>query len=270
MTTIASRGARIRVVLFGGAYLQPGAQRFLVLIAEHPEMELIGGFCEGPGQGLRYRLANVWRRRGFLALPVLLMEGFEWLRRFLPSPIEGTRFERRLQRAMRKVQMVPDIHAPDVLARVRALAPDVGVIYGAPVLKQELFEIPRLGTLGIHHGRVPHYRGKKTTFWEIYNGERVAGVTIQRVNKGIDTGEIVRRGEVEIGNRGYTTVERDTEALGLSLFADAIVDLYHGQATFTPQEPRPAGSRLYRQPGPKDLLNLWFRTFSRRLGLRQR
>jgi methionyl-tRNA formyltransferase len=98
-------------------------------------------------------------------------------------------------------------------------APDVGVIYGAPVLRQELFEIPRLGTLGIHHGRVPHYRGKKTTFWEIYNGERVAGVTIQRVNKGIDTGEIVRRGEVEIGNRGYTAVERDTEALGLSLFA---------------------------------------------------
>jgi len=266
----ATEGARIRVVLFGGAYLQPGAQRFLVLIAEHPQMELVGGLCEGPGEGWRYRLGNVWRRRGFLALPVLLLEGLDWLRRFLRNPIESLRFERRLRRAMRKVQTIPDIHAPDVLARVHALVPDVGVIYGAPVLRPELFEIPRLGTLGIHHGRVPEYRGKKTTFWEIFNGERIAGVTIQRVNKGIDTGEIVKRGEVEIRNRGYTAVERDTEALGLSLFEEAIVDLYHGRAILTPQGPRPAGSRLYRQPRPKDVLSLWFRTFNRRLGLRQR
>ncbi len=270
MTTNTRRRTKIRVVLFGGAYLQPGAQRFLVLIAEHPEMELIGGFCEGQGQGWRYRLGNLRRRRGFFALPVLLVEGLDWLRRFLRNPVEGVRFERRLRQAMRKVRTVPDIHAPDVLDRVRALAPDIGVIYGAPVLRPELFEIPRLGTLGIHHGRVPEYRGKKTTFWEIYNGERVAGVTIQRVNKGIDTGEIVKRGEVAIGNRGYTAVERDTEALGLSLFAEAIIDLYRGQATLTPQEPRPAGSRLYRQPGPKDLLTLWLRTFRRRLGLRWR
>jgi hypothetical protein len=267
MTTSTTEGTRIRVVLFGGAYLQPGAQRFLVLIADHPEMELIGGFCEGPGQGWRYRLGDVWRRRGFLALPVLLLEGLDWLRRFLRNPPEGLRSEWRLGRAMRKVQTVPDIHAPDVLDQVRALAPDIGVIYGAPVLRPELFEIPRLGTLGIHHGRVPDYRGKKTTFWEIYNGERVAGVTIQRVNRGIDTGEIVRRGEVEIRNRGYSAVERDTEALGLALFVEAILDVSHGRATFTPQGPRPAGSRLYRQPGPKDLLRLWLRTFRRRLGL---
>jgi hypothetical protein len=121
---------------------------------------------------------------------------------FCAIPSKGLRFERRLGRAMRKVQTVPDIHAPDVLARVRALAPDIGVIYGAPVLRPELFEIPRLGTLGIHHGRVPDYRGKKTTFWEIYNGERVAGVTIQRVNKGIDTGEIVGAGKSRSATAG--------------------------------------------------------------------
>jgi hypothetical protein len=268
--TRMTEAERIRVVLFGGAYLQPGAQRFLVLLAEHPEIELVGGFCEGPGQGWRYRLADVWRRRGFFALPVLFLDALDWLRRFVRHPVESLRFERRLGRAMRRVQTIPDIHAPDVLARVRTFAPDIGVIYGAPVLRPELFEIPRLGTLGIHHGRVPEYRGKKTTFWEIFNGERVAGVTIQRVNKGIDTGEIIRRGEVEIRDRGYTAVERDTEALGLSLFEEAILDLYHGRATFTPQGPRPAGGRLYRQPSARDLLRLWSRTFSRRLRLRQR
>jgi hypothetical protein len=80
------------VVLFGGAYLQPGAQRFLVLIAEHPEMELIGGFCEGPGQGWSYRLTNVWRRRGLLALPVLLIEGFELAATFSAPSDRGPSF----------------------------------------------------------------------------------------------------------------------------------------------------------------------------------
>jgi hypothetical protein len=56
-------------------------------------------------------------------------------------------------------------------SRYTCLAPDLGLIYGSPILKPELFEIPRCGTLGIHHGKVPAYRGNKTTFWAMYNGE---------------------------------------------------------------------------------------------------
>ena len=78
-------------------------------------------------------------------------------------------------------------------------------VCGAPILKPELFEIPAFGTLGIHHGRLPEYRGKKTTFWAIYNGDSTAGVTIQRINAGLDTGEIVCTGEVPTA--GKTTGE---------------------------------------------------------------
>jgi methionyl-tRNA formyltransferase len=109
-------------------------------------------------------------------------------------------------------------------------------------LRAELFEIPALGTLGIHHGRVPQYRGKKTTFWEIYNGERTAGVTIQRVNRGIDTGDIVRMGEVPIGRKGYGRVWREVEALGADLYLQAVLDFKRGEARPVAQDasrPRP-------------------------------
>ena len=76
------------------------------------------------------------------------------------------------------------------------------IFYGGPILKPALFEIPTLGTLGIHHGKLPAYRGKKTTFWAMFNDEPSAGVTIQSVNAGLDTGRGVRAGEGRVGLQG--------------------------------------------------------------------
>jgi len=177
--------------------------------------------------------------------------------RFLRHPRVTLSWRRRTARALQKFVAVPDVHAPEVLARVRAAAPDLGVIYGSPILRPELFEIPAFGTLGIHHGRVPQYRGKKTTFWEIYHGERVAGVTIQRVERGIDTGAVVRAGEVEIGRKGYGRVWDEVQALGCQLYLQAILDYKHGRANAVPQDPAAQRGPLFRQPAAKDLARYW-------------
>jgi methionyl-tRNA formyltransferase len=132
-------------------------------------------------------------------------------------------------------------------------------------LKPELFEIPRLGTLGIHHGKVPEYRGNKTAFWAMYNGEPTAGVTIQKVNKGLDTGGIVKTGEINAYRRSYPAVIRELEALGLDLYIQAILDVKHGVAQFRPQSG--VKGRLYRNPKPRDFLNFWWKQIKRRLNV---
>jgi folate-dependent phosphoribosylglycinamide formyltransferase PurN len=251
MTAIQDRP--IRIVFFAGRYLQPVEARFAALLDEHPEIDLVLGLCEAEGAGVRFRLRDVWRRRGWLAPAVLAMDAAVALGRWLRHPRDSLQARRSWARVRGKFVTVPDMHAPEVLSRVRAAAPDLGVIYGAPILRPELFEIPVLGTLGIHHGRVPQYRGKKTTFWEIHNGERSAGVTIQRVNRGIDTGETVRQGEVAIGRKGYGRVWREVQQLGCELYLAAILDFKHGRATMTAQDTSARGP-LYRQPAPGDLL----------------
>jgi methionyl-tRNA formyltransferase len=130
-------------------------------------------------------------------------------------------------------------------------------------LKPELFEKPRRGTLGIHHGKVPEYRGNKTTFWAMYNGEQVAGVTIQKVNAGLDTGTIVKEGEVTIGRRSQRTVWNELEALGLDLYIQAILEVKAGTATYRPQVG--VKGRLYRNPKLGNLVNFWGKQFKRRL-----
>jgi methionyl-tRNA formyltransferase len=125
-----------------------------------------------------------------------------------------------------------------------------------------LFEIPVLGTLGIHHGKVPEYRGKKTTFWAMFNGEKTAGVTIQKVNAGLDMGEIAKQGEVSIGRRSLRSVWNELEKLGLDLYLQAIVEVKQGTASYQPQVGKKG--KLYRDPKLGDILTFWWKQFNRR------
>jgi len=255
----------LRVVMFGsGPILTPDAKRFLCRLEGHPEIKLLGAFCQAETQSFSAVVKDLQQRRGLLAWPLL----FLWIARsitpFFTQPRAELELRRSLAQMADKIHFVPHIHASEVLDKVRSLAPDLGLIYGSPILKPKLFEIPTLGTLGIHHGKVPEYRGNKTMFWAMYNGEQSAGITIQKVNARLDTGQIVKEGEVPIGRRSQWAVWRDLEALGLDLYIQAILEVKAGTAQYRPQT-GPEG-KLYRNPEPTDILRFWIKQFKRHLG----
>lgn len=254
----------VRVVMFGsGPVLTPDARRFLCRLEAHPEIELLGAFCQAESQSFWAMVRDLQQRRGALALPLLLL----WIARSVTPFLMQPRAEMALRKALaqieNKVHFVVDIHAEDVLEKVSSLTPDLGVVYGSPILKPKLFEIPALGTLGIHHGKVPEYRGNKTMFWAMYNGEQKTGVTIQKINAGLDTGLIVKEGDVVIGRRSQQAVWRDLEALGLDLYIQAILEVRKGTAQYRPQMGNKG--KLYRNPTPSDILRFWFKQLIRRV-----
>jgi methionyl-tRNA formyltransferase len=249
----------IRVVLFCGRFLEPAARRFLIRLAEHTEIMLLGAFAQDGGSPRHGRLRDLWRRRGMVAAFILVREAVSNVARFITgSPARDA----EEQEATNGIVVVPDLHATEVREQVRALAPDLGLIYGSPILRPELFEIPRLGTLGIHHGRLPEYRGKKTTFWQLYQAEDAAGVTIQRVNAGIDTGDIVLEGRVSTLGKSYRRVAAEVQALGIELYLEAILRMREGTAEFR----RPSGPKgpLYQDPTILQILALPLRRLRRR------
>jgi folate-dependent phosphoribosylglycinamide formyltransferase PurN len=256
-------GRPIRVVLFcGGPTLDPAVVRFFARLELQSEIELVGGFCQTSGQTLSAVIRDRLRRRGALGATVLLVDALRAGTRLLTHPRAELELRKTRARLATRIDAVPDLHAEPVLERVRSLDPDLGLIYGSPLLKPQLFGIPRFGTAGIHHGKMPQYRGKKTTFWSMYNGEATAGVTIQLVNAGIDTGQIVRRGEVEIGRKSMAQVKRELEELGFMLYVQAILDLKRGVARLVPAS-GPKG-KLYRDPTLADFLKFWWRQVTRR------
>lgn len=256
----------IRVVMFGsGPELNQDAKQFLCRLEEHPEIELLGVFCQAQSRSWLAVFIDLWKRRRWFAFPLFVIWVTNKAMRFLLHLREEIALQRSLEKISDRIHFVTDIHARNVLEQVRALNPDLGLIYGSPILKPELFEIPSMGTLGIHHGKVPEYRGNKTTFWAMYNGERVAGVTIQRVNRGLDTGSIVKTGEVSTQGRAYQDVVHELESLGLDLYMQAILEVKHGTAEYNPQ--RGVKGKLYRNPKPGDFLKFWGRQIRRRIGI---
>jgi methionyl-tRNA formyltransferase len=251
-------GRPIVVVFLGGAFLEPAALQFLVRLDADPEIELVGGFCQSRGFDLYHRAADVLRRRKFLGIGVLGLYAARAARRFLTCPRTEWKLRQRARRALTRLTVVADIHAPLVLEQMRALAPDLGIVYGSPILKPQLFQIPAMGTLGIHHGKPPEYRGKKTAFWACLNGEASAGVTIQRINAGVDTGDVVCGAEVPIAGKRYGRVEAALQNVGVELYVSAIVAVKRGEAVSRPQT-NPETGRLYREPRARDVLRLWRR-----------
>lgn len=254
----------IRVVVFGGGPgLERGMKLFLSRLEKHPEIELTGCFCQSAGESFGDVLGNLWERRKFLAIPVLALQIWRSIARLLSQPSFEIELKRMLAEISHKIHFVRDIHAVSIINHVRSIAPDLGLVYGSPVLKPELFQIPRFGTLGIHHGKLPEYRGKKTTFWAMFNNAETAGVTIQRINAGLDTGEIVRQADIPIGRRSFQAVWHDVESLGLDLYIQAILDVKQGTADY--QSPGGTKGNLYRDPKFRDILRFWLR---RNMGLR--
>jgi folate-dependent phosphoribosylglycinamide formyltransferase PurN len=264
-TMLAEQNRPIRVVMFGsGPQLTHDARQFLYQVEAHPEIMLLGAFCQAESQSLAAMFMDLWRRRGLLAFPLFIAAITSEAVRNLQYPRSETALRKGLKQISGRLHFVKEIHAQEVLDCVRALEPDLGLIYGSPILKPKLFEIPKLGTLGIHHGRLPEYRGNKTAFWSIYNGEPVAGVTIQKINEGLDTGSIVKEGVVSIGRKSYPAVIRELEELGLQLYIEAILEVKHATAAYRPQ-PQTKG-KLYRNPKLNDFIHFWFKQTRRRFG----
>jgi folate-dependent phosphoribosylglycinamide formyltransferase PurN len=89
------------------------------------------------------------------------------------------------------IHFVPNYHSEHSIALMQAADADLGVVLGTNILKEAVFSIPRLGSINLHQGLAPLYRGGPSIFWELCNGEREVGLTIHFVASKVDTGDIV-------------------------------------------------------------------------------
>ena len=92
------------------------------------------------------------------------------------------------------------LYSDSMLQSLRKLAPKVGFVFGGPLLKKELFEIPQYGCVNIHTGLVNHYRGVDSSLWAMYdNRPDLIGATLHYIDKSIDAGNVIDTGVINIG-----------------------------------------------------------------------
>ena len=64
-------------------------------------------------------------------------------------------------------------------------------LYGTNIIRKAVFQIPKLGSINIHQGLAPIYRGGPTVFWELFNDEKEIGITVHFVAPKVDTGDLI-------------------------------------------------------------------------------
>ena len=94
----------------------------------------------------------------------------------------------------------PDVpRGEEFLSAISSLDPEISVVvaYGH-ILRPEVLEIPRLGSINLHASLLPAYRGAAPIQRAIAAGESTTGLTVIQMDEGMDTGAILLRREMEI------------------------------------------------------------------------
>jgi methionyl-tRNA formyltransferase len=151
-----------------------------------------------------------------------------------PSPVQAA-----AKRHAIPVRTPASLKAPEAQADFTALQADAAVVaaYGL-ILPKPILEAPRRGCLNIHASLLPRWRGAAPIQRAILAGDRQSGVTIMRMDEGLDTGPMLLRHAVEIGHMTAGELHDELADLGAALIVEALKRLEAGTLEATPQPPK--------------------------------
>ena len=136
-----------------------------------------------------------------------------------------------------------EVYQPDSLKTdeayefIKSREPDliITAAYGK-ILPQRMLDIPKYGCINVHASLLPKYRGAAPVQYSILNGDDVTGVTIMKMDAGMDTGDILTQVEVPIDINDHTdTLMTKLADAGRDLLLDTIGDYIEGKITSIPQ-----------------------------------
>lgn len=148
------------------------------------------------------------------------------------------------------------IREPEAVKELLSYDADLYVVAAfGQILTQEILDIPRFGCVNIHASLLPKYRGAAPIQWALLNGDAYTGVTIQQMNAGIDTGDILSMVRVDIApdDTGDSLFEKLMQA-GAGLITETISRLEAGEIHKKAQEEDQAtyAKRLSKELGRID------------------
>jgi len=122
---------------------------------------------------------------------------------------------------------------------VKEKKPDVIVVYSmSQLLKENIFSIPKYGTINLHPAFLPKYRGPNPLFWHYYHGETKFGITLHYIDKGEDTGDIIYQEEIQVplGIKQKALSKILVDGIGVSLILRALENLENLPRKTQPKE----------------------------------
>lgn len=135
------------------------------------------------------------------------------------------------------------------IEELKKLNADLFVVVAFRMLPEEVWSMPRLGTINLHASLLPQYRGAAPINWAIIKGEIKTGVTTFFIEKDIDTGKIIMQESTEISpddNAG--TLHDKLKIIGAEVLVKTIETIAAGVYVSTPQQNLASRDKLRAAP----------------------
>lgn len=146
--------------------------------------------------------------------------------KLIPSDVKKYAIEQNLE----VVQPVKVRNNPEFVEQLKDINPDVicVVAYGK-IIPKEILDIPRLGCINVHGSLLPKYRGAAPIQWAVLNGDKETGITTMFMDVGMDTGDMINKEVVQIGDDETTGELWDRlSIIGANLLVKTLKDLENG------------------------------------------
>ncbi|MBR3249374.1 MAG: methionyl-tRNA formyltransferase [Clostridia bacterium] len=125
----------------------------------------------------------------------------------------------------------------EFIKKIEQIAPDaICVVAYGKILPKEILEIPSKGCINVHGSLLPKYRGAAPIQWAVLNGDKLTGITTMYMDEGMDTGDMILKEEIEIGE-DETTGElwEKLAQIGANLLVKTLAKIEDGTAPREPQ-----------------------------------
>lgn len=152
------------------------------------------------------------------------------------------------------------IRQPEAMQQLKTWLPDAIVVAAfGQILQQEVLGLPPYGCINIHASLLPRWRGAAPIHAAILHGDQLTGVSIMRMDKGIDTGPVFSQQSIEIlPDDTSASLGSRLATAGANLLIDTLPDILSGglppqpqdesQATYAPMLKKEDGQLDFTQP----------------------
>ncbi len=153
--------------------------------------------------------------------------------RMTPSPVKRFALERGME--VFQPERVKDEAFQE---KLRELYPHLIVVAAfGQILPKSILDLPIYGCINVHASLLPKYRGAAPIAWAILNGEEITGITIMRMDEGMDTGDILSQAQVPIEKgESAKSLEEKLSLLGGKLLVETIEKMKRGEISPIPQD----------------------------------
>lgn len=128
------------------------------------------------------------------------------------------------------------VRDPEIVEQLCALKPDcIVVVAFGQILPKSILEIPPLGCINVHASLLPQYRGAAPINWAIINGEKISGVTTMYMDQGLDTGDMILKKQLMIGEMTAGELYDQMAVIGADLLGETLSLIEKGIAPRIPQ-----------------------------------